>query len=352
MNRPRVFFLALAMSGPAFAVPVLAMCYPNNTCPGGCDDGNPCTIDYCYAGSPVCGCVHQPINCNDANPCTADRCVNGLCVNAAEPFEGQPCSDSYLCTVNEVCVRGACVGEPRVCPVSPNPCLAVVCSEFAGGPCTTVTVTGADCDDARDCTIGDTCFAGICRGRSRCDDANPCTLDLCDEASNTCSYDSDPDGDGICPDNCPTAFNPDQFDSEGDGLGDACDNCPFDSNAGQSDSDFDGEGDVCDLDDGSIWEYRNDKISVRWQAEIGPASWNVYVGDLSVLQATGVYTQTPGSNPLASRHCGLTELSVPDSAIPALGAVSFSLVTGVEGSVEGSLGTSSQAERANAHPCP
>jgi hypothetical protein len=79
----------------------------------------------------------------------------------------------------------------------------------------------------------------------------------------------------------------------------------------------------------------------------------VYEGSLAVLRSSGVYTQAPGSNPLAQKSCGATDPFVSDlEAVPA-GAVKFALVTGVTGGVEGSLGTNSGgAPRANTNSCP
>jgi hypothetical protein len=97
----------------------------------------------------------------------------------------------------------------------------------------------------------------------------------------------------------------------------------------------------------------DDKGFVEWQQEQGPTTWNVYLGDLSVLRATGVYTQAPGSNPLADRSCGVTDTFVADATVPAAGGVQFSLVAGVTGGVEGNLGQNSAgAPRPNTNPCP
>ena len=92
---------------------------------------------------------------------------------------------------------------------------------------------------------------------------------------------------------------------------------------------------------------------IEWQQESGPTKWNIYEGDLSVLRATGTYTQPPGSNPLADKHCGVSDAYVADFDALPVGAVKFALVTGVTAGVEGSLGTNSAgAERANTGPCP
>jgi len=174
----------------------------------------------------------------------------------------------------------------------------------------------------------------------------------CDPCPGDPLNDSDADGACTATDNCPTVANPNQADADGDGGGDVCDDCPLVFNPAQSDVDSDGQGDACDLNDGRIWEWRDDKVSVSWQAEQGFASWNVYIGDLDVLRAAGEYTQDPGSNPLAARYCGENANVVSDPGAPAAGRVAFSLITGVAGGIEGSLGSGTSGPRSNAHPCP
>jgi len=213
-----------------------------------------------------------------------------------------------------------------------------------------------------------------------CDDASAATYpgapQLCDGRNNDCSSPSWPvvpadeidlDGDGVrtcvsacndsdtataC-DNCPAEPNPGQGDLDRDGDGDVCDNCQTAHNEAQSDSDQDGEGDVCDGDDGNIVLFSSDRDWVEWHPDSDQTSWNVYVGSLSVLRATGTYTQAPGSNPSAARYCGETFPFVLHPAVPPGGSVAFALVASVDGGTESSLGTDSEGTlRPNANPCP
>jgi hypothetical protein len=56
------FLLSLSLLVFSMPAPSAQACYPDpNMCPNNCDDGNPCTLDWCYAGSPICGCEHDPI---------------------------------------------------------------------------------------------------------------------------------------------------------------------------------------------------------------------------------------------------------------------------------------------------
>ena len=57
-----------------------------NSCVGGCDDGNACTVDICGSDG---NCVHvtNAGGCDDSNPCTDDSCdaKANACVHAPTP---------------------------------------------------------------------------------------------------------------------------------------------------------------------------------------------------------------------------------------------------------------------------
>ncbi len=162
-------------------------CTENDLCKNGscqgeevdCDDGNPCTIDFCHT---MTGCQHEPVNapCDDGNLCTLnDQCVQGVCkgtkVNCndynpctkdlCDPelgcqnlFNNQPCNDLDLCTTNDVCQEGECHGTPKSCNDS-NPCTTDSCDPTSG--CQNL-FNAKPCDDGDPCTEGDHCSGGIC----------------------------------------------------------------------------------------------------------------------------------------------------------------------------------------------
>jgi hypothetical protein len=108
------------------------------TCVGSvinCDDGNSCTNDSC---DPVNGCTFTPNNnaCNDGDACTSgDQCSGGACSGTVyvdcddgnpctndycdpqlgcqySPSSGTPCNDGNPCTIMDTCNNGICQGDP------------------------------------------------------------------------------------------------------------------------------------------------------------------------------------------------------------------------------------------------
>ena len=144
-----------------------------------CDDGNPCTVDYCLEGA---GCTHVRAKapCDDGDPCTLDgRCdwgVGGALCAGAPPRD---CDDGDPCTADacdsrleggchhlplDVC-DGAqpCAPDGPACPAPPSPCWAWTCGDE--GRCTLVP-TDDPCDDGDPCTVRDACEEGTCRGET------------------------------------------------------------------------------------------------------------------------------------------------------------------------------------------
>lgn len=129
-------------------------------------------------------------------------------------------------------------------------------------------------------------------------------------------------------------------------------------NPGQADLDNDFEGDRCDTDDGLIYLFFESPENPEWQAEQGFDSWNLYRGDLAVLRnscaaASCLYTQAPGSNPIANMECGLNKTWMEDAEVQMAGTTAYYLTTGVSGGIESGLGQDSVGtNRPNDNPCP
>ena len=156
-----------------------------------CDDGNPCTSDFCNIGAG--GCTYQPApgnKCDDGNPCTLnDHCdVNGNCVagsqkncddgnvctdDSCDTGTGEckhlnntaPCEDGNKCTDGDLCSNGVCAsGKVKDCAVV-DPCLASKGCNPTTGNCEVVPANeGGACDDDNACTINDKCSNGKCVG--------------------------------------------------------------------------------------------------------------------------------------------------------------------------------------------
>ena len=172
---------------------------PPVTCPGGCDDKNPCTTDVCQAGKCVhtnntatcndnvacttadkCGagkCAGVPKVCNDNNPCTDDSCTAATGACAAKD-NAKPCTLGP-CVTGAMCSLGKCGGGTKAACDDKNACTDDSC-DAKTGKCAHANNSVA-CDDGSACTTGDKCGGGACKpGLAKaCDDGNPCTTDGC-----------------------------------------------------------------------------------------------------------------------------------------------------------------------------
>jgi len=128
------------------------------TAPDGtaCDDGNACTVgdtcqgSICAGDAVVCTALDQ---CFDAGTCNP---ANGECTNPPKS-DCAPCEDGDLCTIDEYCQAGECIGgSPRDCGTSDlcDPILGCFCGtrttqpgELVGdGYCGTDPCCGVYCD--------------------------------------------------------------------------------------------------------------------------------------------------------------------------------------------------------------
>ncbi len=74
-----------------------------SSCPLSCDDGNPCTLDYCNETTGNV-CVHSPLDgvvngCNSLGSCVYNTCSAGKCILAQK----DDCCGNKKCEVDEAC---------------------------------------------------------------------------------------------------------------------------------------------------------------------------------------------------------------------------------------------------------
>ena len=131
-----------------------------------CDDDDGCTIDdMCSNGA----CAGAPKDCSYLD----DQCLLGTCIGTTgvcdviPADEGGACDDDDLCTINDTCTNGACVGKPIDCSYLDGACLIGVCDPATGG-CEAVPANeGGVCDDGNACTVDDVCSTGVCLGEKK-----------------------------------------------------------------------------------------------------------------------------------------------------------------------------------------
>ena len=202
-----------------------------------CNDGNPCTRDYCYqskceygcqtgevclipglpgAGMCVldasgCRCEVTPecitnLDCNDSNQCTTDLCIDGKCQYKCNV--GSKCSIELPIPVEGTCQEqlGSCVCSPSAKPCNSNlDCSTSEYCQFQAGTCAppgTCVQRPLMCPDVFDPVCGcdgitynnacEAARAGVsikhqgecegvpqCRTDADCNDSNQCTTDAC-----------------------------------------------------------------------------------------------------------------------------------------------------------------------------
>ncbi len=145
-----------------------------------CDDQNLCTSeDACDGGL----CVGKPLGCVPEGPCYSASCntATGQCENEALP-DDSACDDASVCTLNDRCEAGQCTGEALPCDDGIF-CTQDLCDPVKG--CSNPPAEdGTACEDGDLCTVSDVCMSARCVTgfELTCDDQNPCTRNWCDQA--------------------------------------------------------------------------------------------------------------------------------------------------------------------------
>ena len=151
------------------AQPTIASDAPNGF---ECEDGDLCTSDdSCVDGQ----CLGQVVVCNDNLPCTKDSCdlETGLC-----DYEIQ----SGTCNIEDACFSKG--DTPSGGPDSE--CLSCSPGEKQDG--WSPLIDGKSCDDGSICSLTSICEDGSCQPVGKlCDDADPCTIDECVD-DKTCEH--------------------------------------------------------------------------------------------------------------------------------------------------------------------
>jgi len=108
----------------------------------------------------------------------------------AAGLDGFPCDDGNLCTIEDMCLDGECVGTPKSCDDG-NFCTTDFC-DTETGECIHQCKEGTACDDGDPETIEDKCqlvdgscqcvgYTPECTKDSDCNDGNACTEDKCQD---------------------------------------------------------------------------------------------------------------------------------------------------------------------------
>jgi Dictyostelium (slime mold) repeat len=155
-----------------------------------CNDGNGCTtVDQCKAGK----CTGTGgMTCDDQNPCTTNGCSANVC-QPQNVQDGTACLPKDRCHVNSECQAGKCSDGSLLNCDDGNPCTTDSCDPATG--CKHVNADGVACSDGDLCTVEDKCEAGKCVGAEMaCAPIDDCHLaGTCNDKTGTCDDPRAPD---------------------------------------------------------------------------------------------------------------------------------------------------------------
>ena len=145
----------------------------------GCSLAHVCTFGGSKPADPCASEAKTPCHIYGCNP------VTGTC-SVSNTVDGLACSDGDLCTQDDACQGGNCLGVLNLCDDG-NSCTIDACWGLTTDPftppgtCVFAPLSAQPCDDGSACTTGDTCSGGVCLpgAVSSCDDGDACTLDSC-----------------------------------------------------------------------------------------------------------------------------------------------------------------------------
>ena len=153
------------------------------------DEGTPCSDGDVCSGNDTCVsglCMGLAgTNCNDGNPCTDDLCdpTSGCTYS----YNEQSCEDGDLCSSPDSCVEGECVPGPATICDDDDLCTVDICKSDVG-----CLYSPLDCNDETLCNGEETCHPiyGCQEGTPPvCTDDDPCKLAQCDADEGCVSLD-------------------------------------------------------------------------------------------------------------------------------------------------------------------
>lgn len=110
----------------------------------------------------------------DCSAIITDQCTVGVCDEvtgncAVVPAaDGAECEDGFFCTIGDSCYGGVCqAGLPNTCAIEPDPCEVVTCLEATQSCTVGLAADGTDCQPDDLCQINATCLNGLCLGEER-----------------------------------------------------------------------------------------------------------------------------------------------------------------------------------------